>query len=76
MIDPSCQELAKDLEGVLRDNKGGILKTSNRKDPYFWRTHISDALGYWINREAPVRPHTDRQARGVTIASPSYGTRR
>lgn len=75
VLDPSCQELAKDLEGVLRDNKGGILKTNNRKDPYFWRTHASDALGYWINREAPVRPYSDRRARGVSIPSPTYGRR-
>ena len=54
-IDPSCKELIDDLEQVLRDNRGGLKKTSNRKDPYFRRTHPSDALGYWINYEEPVR---------------------
>lgn len=75
VLDQSCQELAKDLEGVLRDHKGGILKTHNRKDPYFYRTHPSDALGYWINREAPVRPINMRLNKAVSIPLPGYGRR-
>jgi len=76
LLDQSCQELAKDLEGVLRDHKGGILKTHNRKDPYFNRTHSSDALGYWINREAPVRPFSPVHRKAVSISLPGYGFRR
>lgn len=74
-IDQSCQELASDLDNVLRDNRGGIMKTNNKKDPYFWRTHISDALGYWINYEEPVRPPSVTRDRNVTIPQPSYGRR-
>ena len=54
-IDPSCTELIDDFEGVLRDNRNGILKTHNRRDPYCRRTHSSDAFGYWIAYEKPVR---------------------
>lgn len=54
-IDPACTELIADLEQVLRDRHGGIKKTYDRKDPYFRRTHTSDALGYWIAYESPVR---------------------
>ena len=53
-IDPSCEELIADLEGVLRDPKGGLKKTHNPDDPYKRRTHTSDALGYWIAKEQPV----------------------
>lgn len=76
VIDTSCQELASDLEGVLRDNRGGILKINNRKDPYFRRTHTSDALGYWTNRCEPVRLAESAQRKAVHIARPQYGTRR
>lgn len=73
-IDPSCHELIADLEGVLRDHKGGIMKTYNRKDPYFNRTHTSDALGYWLAHEEPVRPASmiGRYGNSVKIAQPSY----
>jgi hypothetical protein len=54
-IDPECKELVADLEQVLRDNKGGLKKSRDRKDPYFKRTHASDALGYLITYERPVR---------------------
>jgi phage terminase large subunit-like protein len=72
-VDPSCMELIADLEGVLRDQKGGIFKVRNKKDPYFRRTHTSDALGYWISYEEPVQPPSEHIRRNVTIASPSYG---
>lgn len=54
-IDPQCEELIIDFEQVLMDPKGGIKKTSNKRDPYFHRTHTSDAAGYWIAKEEPVR---------------------
>jgi hypothetical protein len=54
-VDPACPELIADLEQVISDGRGGIKKTFNRRDPYFRRTHASDALGYWISFEEPVR---------------------
>lgn len=54
-IDPSCKELIDDFEQVLRDNRNGIKKTHNRRDPYCRRTHSSDAFGYWLVYEKPVR---------------------
>jgi len=54
-IDPACEELIDDLEQVQRDSKGGVRKTSDRKDRYFRRTHASDALGYWVTYERPIR---------------------
>jgi phage terminase large subunit-like protein len=73
-IDPSCVELIADLEGVLRDPRGGIFKVRNKKDPYFRRTHTSDALGYWISYEEPVKPPSDRlPSQKVRIAQPGYG---
>lgn len=76
LLDPSCQELASDLENVLRDGRGGILKTNNKKDPYFQRTHTSDAMGYWVSYVAPVRPPTDAIQKHVSIPNPSYASNR
>ena len=74
-IDRSCQELAGDLDNVLRDNRGGIMKTTNQKDPYFWRTHTSDTLGYWIAYDEPIRPPSLLQGKHISIPSPNYGHR-
>lgn len=54
-VDESCEELIADFEGVLTDPAGGIKKSHNTKDPYYRRTHASDAATYWIAYEAPVR---------------------
>ena len=73
-IDPSCEELINDLEGVISDGKGGIKKTYDRKDVYSKRTHTSDALGYWIAFEEPVR-HIQIEQKGDKIDKvplPSY----
>lgn len=78
-IDPSCTELIDDLEQVLRDQKSGIFKVRNKKDPYFRRTHTSDALGYWVAFEEPVRPPSDAVRRNIKLPTPSYafgGSRR
>jgi len=53
-VDPICEELILDFEQVQSDGKQGIKKVYNRKDPYFRRTHTSDAIGYWTSMEAPV----------------------
>lgn len=71
-IDQSCPELIADMEGVLRDGKGGIYKTRNRKDPYFRRTHTSDALGYWLSFEEPVKAPSDHLRRMVNLGVPNY----
>lgn len=48
-INPSCDNLIQDLEQVTWNEKGNELDKSNIK-----RTHISDALGYFINIEFPL----------------------
>ena len=79
LIDPRCPELIADMEQVLRDSTGGIKKTTKRTNPYFFRTHYSDALGYWVASEAPVavtRPGRVSLPRisstGAGIKSPQY----
>jgi hypothetical protein len=71
-IDPSCTELIADLDGVLRSKTGGIYKSTNRKDPYYRRTHTSDALGYWIAYEQPVSPPSDHSRKTVNLGVPGY----
>lgn len=74
-IDPKCREFIADLEQVVSDGKGGIRKTTNRRDPYFWRTHALDAGSYWIAHEAPVMgtAGNDSARRTVTIPRVRYG---
>ena len=75
-IDPSCVELIADFEQVLRDPRGGIKKTFNKKDPYFRRTHVSDAAGYWLSKEEPVLGTqfvTERVNVMKTLKSAGYG---
>lgn len=54
-VSNECPELIQDFEEVLTDHSGGIRKTKNSRDPYYKRTHASDALGYWIAYEAPAK---------------------
>ena len=67
-------ELINDLEQVISDGKQGIKKTHNKKDPYYQRTHTSDALGYWIALEAPVSSmhHPVGNEDGRKIKRPGY----
>ena len=72
-VDPKCTELVEDFEQVISDGREGIKKTFNRKDPYYKRTHTSDALGYWISQEAPIRPmRASHVGTRVRIPSVSY----
>ena len=74
LLDESCKETMIDLEQVLRDPRGGIKKTTNRRDPYFRRTHLSDALGYWVSYDEPVviaHEPTYRRVAG-RVPTPSY----
>jgi hypothetical protein len=75
LVDPNCVELIEDFEGVLRDQRGGIFKSTNRKDPYFRRTHTSDAAGYFCAAKEPVHPPTDHSTAAAAIPSPRYGHR-
>ena len=70
--DEHCDDLIFDFEQVLSDGHGGIKKTFDRKNSYFKRTHSSDAFGYWVMREEPVKPAGNPLARRVTVKSPSY----
>lgn len=49
-VDPFCRHLIADLEQVVFLDNGELDKKSN---PML--THASDALGYWIHREFPVK---------------------
>lgn len=73
-LDPSCTETIDDLEQVVGDGKEGIKKTTNKKDPYYRRTHMSDALGYWVYAEAPITSisHQERSVRKISIKRPGY----
>jgi hypothetical protein len=55
LIDPSCKELIRDLEEVAwsLDATGARTREINKKDPT--RTHASDALGYFISQQFPMK---------------------
>lgn len=55
LIDPRCEELMRDFEQVQwkADPTGRILAEIDKSDPK--RTHLSDALGYYVWKEFPVR---------------------
>jgi hypothetical protein len=48
-----CPELVQDFQEVTI-KEGKIVKVSDRDNPYFNRTHASDAAGYLISREWPT----------------------
>lgn len=50
IADPSCVELITDLEQVIYAANGELDKRSN---PML--THMSDAFGYWVDYEWPIR---------------------
>jgi phage terminase large subunit-like protein len=69
---PQMVETIADFEGVLRDSKGGLKKTSNKSDPYFRRTHWTDGVGYMTSFRDPVRMGASDRARTVKIRQPGY----
>ena len=71
-IHPACKELIADLEQVLVDDRGGIKKSSNRRDPYYRRTHSSDELGYLIAFEDPVQAISTPKRQLGSVATPGY----
>ncbi|HLK68860.1 MAG TPA: hypothetical protein VKU19_35760, partial [Bryobacteraceae bacterium] len=54
-LDPGAKELIQDLEQVVwrADRGGNITGELDKRDPS--RTHVSDALGYMVNVECPLR---------------------
>jgi hypothetical protein len=54
--DPHCKELAKDFNQVvyISDSHGNTIPDLDKSDKA--RTHISDALGYLIWAEFPIKP--------------------
>ena len=54
-IDPQCKQLIKDFEQVSwkTDPHGNSLAELDKSN--FMRTHVSDAIGYYVAREFPVR---------------------
>jgi len=54
-VDSRCKELAKDLEQVVwkTNPSGNTLSELNNRDRM--RTHLSDALGYYVHRQFPMR---------------------
>jgi len=63
LIDPEkCPELVKDLKEVtMKDGK--IVKSNKKDDPYYYRTHASDGVGYHVYREWPVVTEVHRHSR-------------
>ncbi len=78
-ISNKCVELIKDFEDVVVDGMGRIKKVpTSSNDPYARRTHLSDALGYFIEYEAPVILHSIAKgsAAGTNFKAPAYGFRK
>lgn len=61
LIDPRCKHLIRDLEQVCwkADPYGNPLSELDKSDPM--RTHLSDALGYFVVREFPMRGQKGEQ---------------
>jgi hypothetical protein len=55
-VDPKCRQVIQDFEQVSwkTDPYGNPLADLDKSDPM--RTHVSDALGYLVVREFPMRP--------------------
>jgi phage terminase large subunit len=54
LIHPKCTELQLDLEQMqwMADINGNVTANLDKRNPK--RSHISDALGYWIHAVAPL----------------------
>lgn len=73
---PTCVNLIEDFETVQLNRFGGILKSHDPGDPYYQRTHTSDAIGYMVVMCEPVGSVEALQQQGQSwapsIPSPSY----
>ncbi len=57
LINKRCKNLIADLEQVSwKANQAGVILPQLDQDKDPMRTHITDALGYMIEREWPMRP--------------------
>jgi hypothetical protein len=74
LVNPACVELIADLEQVELDGGGKLRKSHTAGDPYARRTHSSDALGYLVWWEWPVRPPSAGAPAGKTERRRSYGS--
>jgi len=77
-VAPTCPELIADFEQVLWSKDGGHIRKSRHKDdPYYERTHPSDALGYivWLREAAALSSATKLVTMGKrsTIPPAVYG---
>ncbi len=56
LVDPGCKHFIQDFEQVSwkSDPHGNTLADLDKSDPK--RTHASDAVGYYVAREFPMRP--------------------
>lgn len=67
LIDPTCQELIKDLDQVMwaLDSTGAATSELNKSDKA--RTHSSDALGYFLAHAFPLRPKIGEKSTGRIV---------
>lgn len=73
LVHPGCQELVADLEQVELDGAGRLRKSRTAGDPYARRTHSSDALGYLVWWEWPVRSPAAAAGQGKGERGRRYG---
>ncbi len=66
LIDPKCKELIRDLEEVSWAVNAAGKNELNKSDKA--RTHSSDALGYYIHREFPMRPKIGENGAGPVLS--------
>ena len=66
-INPTCNELIRDLEDItwLVDGTGSPTFEINKTDQN--RTHASDALGYFINQVFPMKPTIGHKSDGRIV---------
>lgn len=67
LVHEHCKHLIRDLEQVCwkTDPHGNTLVELDESDPM--RTHVSDALGYYIAREFPMRPQMGEKSGPMVI---------
>lgn len=75
-VAPSCPELIADFEQVLWHPSGGHIKKSHHKeDPYYQRTHPSDAFGYilWVRDAGAIMGSAKLGAKRRALPPAVYG---
>jgi hypothetical protein len=72
-VAPHCQEVIEDFETVQRSRDGGIMKVRNKADPYYRRTHWTDAIGYCLAAREPVAAFVDADPLRAGAVAAGYG---